>query len=75
MRVNIYLNTRIHVRFSQKEKTPIVNRVGEDREVAVGTTYVGEARAVTILGRLCWNKRGYDMTQLSFDDNKDINIQ
>jgi hypothetical protein len=25
--------------------------------------------------QLCWNKRGSDMTQLSFDDNKDINIQ
>jgi histone deacetylase 1/2 len=24
---------------------------------------------------LCWNKRGSDMTQLSFDDNKGINIQ
>jgi hypothetical protein len=23
----------------------------------------------------CWNKRGSDMTQLSFDDNKGINIQ
>jgi hypothetical protein len=23
---------------------------------------------------LCWNKRGSEMTQLSFDDNKDINI-
>jgi hypothetical protein len=24
---------------------------------------------------LCWNKRGFDMTQLSFDDNKSINVQ
>jgi hypothetical protein len=23
----------------------------------------------------CWNKRGSDMTQLSFNDNKSINIQ
>jgi hypothetical protein len=26
-------------------------------------------------GEACWNKRGSDMTQLSFDDNKGINIQ
>jgi hypothetical protein len=25
--------------------------------------------------RDCWNKRGSDMIQLSFDDNKSINIQ
>jgi hypothetical protein len=29
-----------------------------------------------IMGRVvCWNKRGSDMTQLSFDDNKGINVQ
>jgi hypothetical protein len=32
----------------RKAKTPIVKVVGEDREVAVRTTYVGGARAVTI---------------------------
>ena len=26
-------------------------------------------------GEDCWNKIGSDMTQLSFDDNKSINIQ
>jgi hypothetical protein len=36
------------VRFPQKAKTPIVKGVEEDREVTVGTTYVGGVRAVTI---------------------------
>jgi hypothetical protein len=43
----MYLSPGIWVRFPQKATTPIVKRVGEDREMAVGTTYVGGARAVT----------------------------
>jgi hypothetical protein len=31
--------------------------------------------STTILPGDCWNKRGSDMTKLSFDDNKSINIQ
>jgi hypothetical protein len=43
----MYLSPWYMVRFPRKAKTPIVKGVGEDREVAVGTTYVGGARAVT----------------------------
>jgi hypothetical protein len=35
-------------RFSRKAKTPLVKGVGEDREVAVGTTYVDGAQTVTV---------------------------
>jgi hypothetical protein len=40
-------NLGIWVSFPRKAKTPIVKGIGEDREVAVGTTYVGGAWAVT----------------------------
>jgi hypothetical protein len=43
----MYLSPGTWVRFPWKAKTPIEKRVGEDREVAVGTTYIGGARAVT----------------------------
>jgi hypothetical protein len=43
----MYLSPGAWVRFPRKAKTPIEKGVGEDREVAVGITYVGGARAVT----------------------------
>jgi hypothetical protein len=47
MESSMYLSPGTWVLFPRETKTPIVKRVGEDREVAVGTTYVGGARAVT----------------------------
>ncbi|KAK2421622.1 hypothetical protein QL285_032232 [Trifolium repens] len=44
----MYLSPGTWIRFPRKAKTPIEKGVGEDREVAVGTTYVGGARAVTL---------------------------
>jgi hypothetical protein len=47
--LNMYLSPCTWVRFPRKAKTPTVKGVGEDHEVAVGTTYVSGARAVTII--------------------------
>jgi hypothetical protein len=47
MERTMYLSSGTWVRFPRKAKTPIVKGIGEDREVAVGTTY-GGARAVTV---------------------------
>jgi hypothetical protein len=45
----MYLSPGTWVRFPRKAKTSILKGIGEDREVAVGTTYVGGAR--TVIGR------------------------
>ena len=39
--LNMYLSPGTWVRFPRKAKTPIEKGVGEDCEVAVGTTYIG----------------------------------
>ncbi|KAK2442903.1 hypothetical protein QL285_014051 [Trifolium repens] len=47
----------------------------EAMERIFGAMRCSETQKVTLGTYMCWNKRGSDMTQLSFDDNKSINVQ